>query len=500
MLLAATGIFSFGVLLFAASFFLILTAVFRRTKTSTILAFCCIVLVSSVRFILSASPLSEVEINRILPELPLENVQLTGRIAGPAEYYAYRSGLRGSWVMPVKCEGIKTTNTWVRRRGTLQVRIADAAPDLNFRRGELMWFSGALQKHDYPGGEPIVLEVWGSSSLKTLSQPSHFSPVIWGHQLRERAARTLSNGIENHPDQLAVFKALVLGYRKAIPAEIHAHFSHTGTLHIFAISGLHVGIIGLLIIIVLKTIGISRAWWGVWLLPLLLVFVCSTGMKSSALRALTMAAVYFLAPLFRRKPDVPNAVALAAILLLWWQPMEILSGGFIFSFTVVSFLVMVFSGIPRKIISAGNGIFRPVRTYLASLVITSIAAFIASAPLTALFFGSFSPVSLFGNLIVVPLTFCIVLCGWLSILIPVAAGTFNHSAIVFINALLGTVGKLAEWPGAYWQVPVPSLLAVLFWYIGWIYLFTHARSAHQRSVALAWVALSIVWTAAIQII
>jgi len=500
MVLAATGLFPLGVLLCVNLFCLMLSVIFRRTKTSTLLAFCCIALLSSVRFMLSASPLSEVEINRMLPELPVANIQLIGRIAGSPEYYAYRSGSHGSWVLPVKCEGIKTSNGWMRRSGRMQIRISDAAPDINIHRGERIRFDGTLHKRDYPGGEPIVLEVRDSNGWHILSEPPLLSPAIWGQRLRERAARTLSNGIETHSDQLAVFKALVLGYRKAIPPEIHAHFAQTGTLHVFAISGLHVGIIGLLIIIVLKTMGVPRDWWGVWLLPLLFIFVSSTGMKSSALRALTMAAIYFLAPIFRRKPDVPNAVAFAAILLLWLYPLEILSGGFIFSFTVVSFLVMVFAAIPRQIISARNGMFRSARTYVASLVVTSMAAFIASVPLTALFFGSFSPVSLFGNLLVVPLTFCIVLCGWLSILIPIAADIFNHAAVVFIKGLLGTVGKLAAWPGAHWQVPVPSLLAVLFWYVGWIYLFTHARTAQQRSAALAWVVLSIVWTAAIQMI
>jgi competence protein ComEC len=320
------------------------------------------------------------------------------------------------------------------------------------------------------------------------------APVTGGQRLRERASVSLSAGIENKPNQLGVFKALLLGYRKAIPPEIYAQFRRTGTLHIFAISGLHVGIVGLLIVAVLKAIGIPRGWWGVWLLPLLLFYVCSTGMKSSALRAWTMAAVYFLAPLFHRKPDVPNAVAFAAILLLWINPLNILSAGFIFSFCVVSFLVMVFSIIPRHIITGENLFFRPVRAYGASLLITSLAAFIASAPLAALFFGSFSPVSLVGNLIVVPLTFCIVLCGWLAIVMPAVAEVFNHAAVVFINGLLSTVGAFSEWPGAHWYVPPPPLLAVLFWYVGWIAIFTHARTRQERSHLLILVGLAVVLT------
>jgi competence protein ComEC len=216
-------------------------------------------------------------------------------------------------------------------------------------------------------------------------------------------------------------------------------------------------------------------------------------MKSSALRALTMAAVYFLAPLFRRKPDIPNAIAFAAILLLFFQPLEILSAGFIFSFTVVSFIVMAFSAVPKRFVANSGGWIGTIRTYVASLGITSAAAFVASIPLTALFFGSFSSVSLVGNLVVVPLTFCIVLSGWLSLLIPIASGTFNHAATAFINGLLATVGFLSALPGASWNVPPPPLLAVLAWYVGWIHLFTHARTAQQRIGSLGLVVFALVW-------
>ena len=251
---------------------------------------------------------------------------------------------------------------------------------------------------------------------------------------------------------------------------------------------------------ILKAAGVPRDKWGLWLLPLLLLYVCSTGMKSSALRAWTMAAVYFLAPLLRRKPDVPTAVAVAAILLLWLKPTEILSAGFIFSFIVVSFLVMAFAALPRHWVVGGEGGWRWGRTYAISLVVTSAVAFIASVPLAALFVGNFSPVSLFGNLIVVPLTFCIVLSGWLSMLLPFASEVLNHAALVFINALTGSVEWLAGLPVSNSAVAPPSLLAVLLWYVGWILCFVHARTAWQRVRALGWVVLAVVWTAALRVL
>jgi len=502
MVSAATGLFSFGVLLLASLCCILLAGLFFRTKASGILVFCCVALIAACRFVLAASPLSEAEINRLQPQFPLEKVQLVGRVLDPPEYHAYRSGNLGIWVFPFGCEGMKIAGGWKKYRGRIQVRVSGALPEEAFRQGGRIRFSGTLRKRDFPGGDPIELAASASRGWDILSGPPRFSPVVWGQRLREAAAQTLSNGIENppalsppkEPGQLAVYKALLLGYRKAIPPEIHQRFKRTGTLHIFAISGLHVGIVGLLITIVLKTIGIPRDRWALWLLPLLLAYVMATGMKSSALRAFTMAAVYFLSPLFRRKPDVPVSIAFAAILLLFFNPREIFSAGFIFSFTVVSFIVMVYAVVPRGFIFHGEGWVRTVRAYVVSLGITSVAAFIASVPLTALLFGSFTTLSLLANLIVVPLTFCIVLSGWLSILVPVASEIFNHAALVFINGLLGTVGALARLPGAYRYVPPPPLMALVFWYCGWIRLFVHARTVQQRSTSFILVSFSIALT------
>lgn len=498
MMLGAAGLFSAGVLLCAALIGLLLALALLRTKASRWAVFGCVVLISAARFMVSSSPLSDVEINRMLPQLPIRHVQLAGRIAAVPEYYAYPSGSRGTWIFPLECEGIKETDSWKRRRGRIQIRITNAAPDLDFSVGQRMRFSGALRKRDFPGHEAIELDIARDGRWSVLEEAPRFSPVALGQRLREKGAQSLTNGIETHSDQLAVYKALLLGYRKAVPSEIYSRFTQTGTVHVFAISGLHVGMVGLFITIILKTLGVPRDKWGIWLLPLLLLYVCSTGMKSSALRAWTMAAIYFLAPLFRRKPDVPTAVAFAAILLLWLKPSEILSAGFIFSFTVVAFLIMAFAAIPRQWVVGGEGWLRRARTYVASLGITSTAAFVASVPLTALFFGNFSPASLVGNLIVVPLTFCIVLTGWLSMLVPVASEIFNHAAMVFINGLTGSVELLAKLPGAHGPVSPPSLLAVLFWYVGWIGLLVHAQTALQRIRALGWAALAIGWTVALQ--
>ena len=495
MVFASLGLFPFPVLLFAAVLALFSALLLFRTRASTPLVLLFVGLVSASRF-QSVSDAANGWVDRLGPVLPLSGVEAEGRVAGPPKFYAYRSGNLGSWVFPFACEGVAVSNDWKRSRARIQVRVSGASKQLSFQRGERLRLRGTLHRRIFPGGAPVELEASASNGWKLLSAPPRFSPVAWGQRLRERAARTLANSIEGHPEQLAVYRALLLGYRDAIPPEIHQAFRRTGTLHIFAISGLHVGIVGVLAAILLKTVGIPRDKWGLWLLPLLFAYVAVTGMKSSALRALAMAGVYFLAPLFRRRPDVPTSIALAAILLLFFRPLEIQSAGFVFSFTVVAFIVMFFSVVPESLATRGRGgMAASVRAYAASLAVTSVAAFVASAPLSALFFGAFSPVALVANLLVVPLAFCIVLTGWLSILLPPLSGIFNHAALVFINALLGSVGVLSRLPFARVPAGPPDLLGVLFWYAGWVLLLLQARTGGQRAACAALLLFSLLWMA-----
>jgi len=420
--------------------------------------------------------------------LSASNTSVIGRVSGAPRFYPFKSGSLGMWVFPLHLEGVQDGDVWHRQMGDVDVRVmGETEHHPSALEGQRVWLQGQLEHRDYKGGLPVGLKISSPENCSMLPDAG-FSLIRWSRSWRESAAFRLEQGIEDKTGQLAVLRSLVLGYRNEIPEEIYACFRRTGSLHIFAISGLHVGIVGLLLIAALKTMGVPRDWFGVCLLPLLFMYVAATGMKSSAMRAMVMAGVFLIAPLFRRKPDIPTSVAFAALLLLLLNPMEIKSAGFVFSFVVVAFIVMVYSIIPESMLRGGW-----LRNYGVSLTITSLAAGLASIPLTAYLFERFSPVSLVGNLAVVPLTFCIVLSGWLSILIPFASTVFNHAALAFINLMVWSVETLDGLPGSSFAIEAPPLGAVLLWYGSLVYLLVHAVRGRQRILGLAGTACSILW-------
>lgn len=479
---------AYGVLSVELFFLLTLLCIFclYRFRKSTAFLFVFIALVSGCYYLVSTpGARSDSLINT--EELWLgKNHKLVGRVSGFPKFYAYRDGRFGVWTFPVACEGVFVRDQWLRVSGDIDVRVSGATKSGVAALGERVLVQGVSKRKTFSGVSPYEVECDRYSLPKSLSVPRCFNFKIWGKRVRDVVAEPLGSGIQRFPEQLAVLRALVLGFREEIPINRSAQFRRTGTVHIFAISGLHVGIVGLLLMAVLKMFGVPLDRFAYFLIPLLAVYVISTGMKSSALRALTMAGVFIVSPCVRRNPDVPSSVAFSAILLLVIQPSEILSVGFMYSFIVVVFLVMIFSVVPEHWLKRSRGI-----NYVQSLVITSFAAGLASAPLTALFFGSFSPVSLVGNLVVVPLTFCIVLCGWLSIVFTFVSSAFNHASVVLIDLLLGWVTLLNRMPGAGVSVEPPPIIAILLWYGSLICLFTHSRSLLQRIYSVAGVVCAV---------
>lgn len=484
MLVASTELIPFPTLFVLATSFIVLGFIFMR-KTWP-LVFISVALVGALRFSVSQPGLAADSINRPGETLGGKTVAIKGRISAAPRFFAYDDEETGTWSFSLNCQALTFSNHWQTASGQLDVQIHSASPALGLEPGDELELIGVLERKDFPGRNQYELNT-SVDQFEVLRRSGGLSLMKWGRAWRNAMAPRLEEGLDGLSLQKAVLKALVLGYRQAMPPEVIAVFKRTGSLHIFAISGLHVGIVGLLLAMVLKMLGVPRGIFGVILIPLLGFYVISTGMKSSALRALLMAAVFLLAPLFKRKPDIPTSVSVAAILLLYYQPLEILSPGFIFSFTVVSFLVMVYSAVPKHWIQGSW-----IKSYTMSLGITSLAAGAVSIPLSALLFGIFSPIALIGNLIVVPLTFCIVLCGWLSILLPMVSSVFNHAAVIFIDLLLGSVNVLDRIPGSSWPVEPPSIMMVLLWYGSLIALFTACTNRKERSWALGMAGCAVV--------
>ena len=473
MLAASMELISFRGLFITALVTAGAAVMLRKTRLSALLVLLTVFSVAACRYVLALPGERSVA----------DPAELTGPsegyVSGLPRFHIYDSGEEGTSSFTFRLLDPELSEE------EIDVLVHHAPRDFSVMIGDRIALAGRIQQKEFPGRNAMEMHV-SYEDVRVVDGAEKWSLRRIGELWRQSVTPHLEAGLEGKPEQASVLKALVLGYRQDIPTETIDRFKRTGSMHIFAISGLHVGIVGFLLALVLLVLGVPRDKLGLVLIPILGMYVVSTGMKSSALRALLMAVVFLLAPLFRRKADIPTSVAAAAIILLMFQPLEILSPGFIFSFAVVIFLVMAFSAVPKRWIQGSW-----IKGYTVSLLITSLAAGAVAIPLSALFFGTFSPIALVGNLAVVPLTFCIVLCGWLSLLLPVASTVFNSAACLFIDLLLGSVRLLDRIPGSSCKVDPPSMLSVLMWYAGLAALFTHCRTRSAKQMAYAVMALGV---------
>ncbi|MCX7818461.1 MAG: ComEC/Rec2 family competence protein [Kiritimatiellae bacterium] len=411
---------------------------------------------------------------------PAQFVELTLRLDSPPVRLPGEGSGPSRWRCWGIVEAIRSTESgWQSASGRVEVWMATEPTGPQPAYGD-RWRVGAVARRGEDGR--LRLSVRGPADLLARNAGSRWR--AWCYAQRERARAALRRGIEDWTGPAEIIPAMVLGYREEVLPELRERFLRTGTAHIFAISGLHVGIFSVVLAAALRTVGCPRRWWGVALIPMLAVYTVATGASVSALRAFAIAAVWWLAPVLRRRPDLPSALAAAALAILGPAPSQIAEPGFWYSFLVVAGLAALTPPLEtaaRTLLGTAaddalvdsatphwRSALRAVGGWLGRLAAASCAAWIASAPLTAHTGNQISPASLPGNLIVIPASFLIVLTGCISLVAGLAsealAVTFNHANAAICAGLVRAVDTLFELPGSYMAVTSPPLWAVLLIY------------------------------------
>ncbi len=395
----------------------------------------------------------------------------------------------GAATFRFRLEAVRFGQDW--RPADAVIRVRMKGPVRLAAYGERWRLSGRYRSYEKAyGGMAGMFYVRGDRSVRVMPARISFRGLCY--KLRQCARPVFEKGMSSFGEHSRLVQSLLLGYRNMLPDHLYRDFARTGMLHIFAISGLHVGVMAAILIAGLKLAGVAKPQWGWFLIPLLFFYVVSTGMKPSAFRAFAMASVYFAAPLAGRRPDSATAIALAAIILLFMNPLQLGDPGFLLSFTVVCGIVMVHAYVARQL----RGFNRPgwavplvrvsgerplqVAGHAAGLLLlTSAAAWIFSAPLSARFFNTLSPIAVPGNLIMIPVTFFIVLTGCLSLLtsvcFPALTVIFNHANRIFVGILITAAQRLGALPGAYCYVRAPSIRMMAGWYAGLALFFCGPR-------------------------
>ena len=293
------------------------------------------------------------------------------------------------------------------------------------------------------------------------------------------------------PDELAIINALLLGQRQDISAEVYSSYTNAGAIHILAVSGLHVGIILLILSFTLKPL--ERFKHGKLIKTVLLVlflwsFALIAGLSASVTRAVTMFSIVAIALNLKRPTNIYNTLAISMFIILLFKPMFLFDVGFQLSYLAVFAIVAIDPYL--------YNLWRPknwlLDKYWHTLTITVSAQF-GIIPISLYYFHQFPGLFFISNLVIIPLLGIILGFGILVIilaatnLLPQFIANIFGNIIQLMNSFVGWVSKQEAF--LFKDIPF-SILYVLASYL--LIIFGISFILKKRNIYLKLTLLSII--------
>ncbi|MGF1531731.1 MAG: ComEC/Rec2 family competence protein [Puniceicoccaceae bacterium] len=301
--------------------------------------------------------------------------------------------------------------------------------------------------------------------LNTVEEADFFRTFL--STVTARVDCSLRAGSEGKEHLADLMTSVMLGWKHRVASEVRDRFRTTGTIHVMAVSGLHVGMVLLVVwrLCLLMRIGQRKSI--VLALVVSLLHVLVAGSPPSAVRAFMMALVLSLAPVLKRRYDPVSAIAVSALLVAVIFPQQLRTIGFQLSYLVVTGIVLYAMPILQWFKRAGVERLKERRPagaipqswmlrgalsfgfWFGGLFMVGLASFIVSLPLTVGSFQTLPWAALWINPLIVPLATLVMLHGVLSIGFGMAgllevSGFLNHGAWLALTWMDGLVGWAAR--------------------------------------------------------
>ncbi|RCL29754.1 MAG: ComEC/Rec2 family competence protein [Puniceicoccaceae bacterium] len=285
------------------------------------------------------------------------------------------------------------------------------------------------------------------------STPTPATPNF-SRQLKQKLQFILSLGAPDRSSSPSVYQAMLLGEKEALNFPDKLRFIETGTMHLFAVSGLHIGIITLFIAQLFGLFGIRGYAVPALTLPLIFIFIESIGAPPSAVRAFTMISLYWFSLLLRKQSNAFSALVLSSIILLIVHPWHLYSLGFQLSYTVVASILLFGLPLSAWIVERTDRLaFIPEADWtllqrlqlglcksLSLLFSVSLSAWIASLPIALALFDRVSTSGILANILLIHIAGLAILSGLLSIIVGLFQLTslsefINHAAWLLLDSI-----------------------------------------------------------------
>ena len=165
---------------------------------------------------------------------------------------------------------------------------------------------------------------------------SGFPLLRWTEGLRRRVEAVIDTAYRENRIHAQVLKGMLLGLRSELSPDILDAFRNSGSIHILAVSGLHVGLIATDLLFRFSLLRLPRKTTDLLTIAAVILYACLVGFRPSVFRASLMTVIYLISRIIERDRDLLNLLAFAALVLLLINPAQLWDIGFQLSFAAVA--------------------------------------------------------------------------------------------------------------------------------------------------------------------
>jgi competence protein ComEC len=390
----------------------------------------------------------------------------------------------------------------------LGVRVyVDSSMVASLRAGDLVSASGTLVPSIRSGRGSVgtLVAAVAGRELATLSPDTAGVTAIpsGGHHLRravDRARAFIRDTFDRRlsPDGAALCRALVLGDRSAFGESFSDKLRLTGLSHVFALSGVNVGVLVAVAWVILGLLFLPRVP-RLLILMGLVVFYMELGRESPSLvRASLMAVFIVLGALLHRRSSPLNIVASAALVEILWRPLDVVDAGFLLSYLAVLGILAGMQVIRPRLRALRLG---QAGRFWSDLAAATISAQVVTLPLVGYLFHRVALVGVIANLLAVPMFGIMLVWSLLLLVIEAVIPSLGAPVAASLGALAWATGRVVDWVAAFPLSAVvlpqfsPAALLAVYLTLGVAAIGLLARRTKMAVLALGVAANVVIWSA-----
>ncbi len=316
-----------------------------------------------------------------------------------------------------------------------------------------------------------------------------FSLIGFSARFRSKIQQSLKK-YNFKQDEYAVISALLLGQRQDISKELIEDYSRAGAIHILAVSGLHIGVILLLLNLLFKKLNKTRKgtiFKAILIITLLWIFAFIAGLSASVVRAVAMFTFVAVGQSFKRKRIVEHSLIASMFFLLLIKPVFLFNVGFQLSYLAVFGIVWV-----QPLL---YNLWKPKLNFLDKgwrLFTVSVAAQVGILPISLFYFHQFPSLFILSNLVIIPFLSIILLGGIIVMLLAVIGilPQFLADAYGFIISLMNRfISWVSHQEDFLFRELSMSFLQMIFWYVVIMLIFRFFIKKRPKRLILALISI-----------